>query len=62
MWSNIAGWDYLQSMKDAWNVTEDGEQDIDQKLTTAATLGATPRGGRKMAMSISQISLKEITQ
>jgi hypothetical protein len=29
---------YLQSMNDAGNVTEDGEQDVDQKITTAATL------------------------
>lgn len=25
-------------MNDAGNVTEDGEQDVDQKITTAATL------------------------
>lgn len=29
---------YVQSMNDAGNVTEDGEQDVDQKITTAATL------------------------
>jgi hypothetical protein len=28
----------LQSMNDAWDVTEDGKQDVDQKITAAATL------------------------
>ena len=29
---------YVQSMNDAGNKTKNGEQDIDQKITTAATL------------------------
>lgn len=31
-------WSNVQSMNDAWNVTEDGKQDVDQKITAAATL------------------------
>jgi hypothetical protein len=30
--------DYVQSMNDAGNVTEDGQQDVDQKITTTAAL------------------------
>jgi hypothetical protein len=29
---------YIQSMDDAGDITEDGEQDVDQKIATAATL------------------------
>ncbi len=29
---------YVQCVDDTWNVTEDGQQDVDEKVDTAATL------------------------